>query len=50
MREVCENCKHNKRSNDGHGNTEFCCRNEESENYGLPTLYDDTCDEWEEKE
>lgn len=28
----------------------FYCGNEESENYGASTFYDDSCNEWEEKE
>ena len=50
MKEVCGTCKHNKRSYDGHCNSEFCCGNEESDNFSVPTFYDDTCDDWEEKE
>lgn len=46
MIEVCGNCKYNQRTYDGHCNAEFCCGNENSENYSVPTLYDDTCDEW----
>ena len=45
MNEVCGTCKWNCRS-DG----EYCCGNDESENYGVPTLYDDSCEDWEEKE
>ena len=33
----------------GH-NAEFCCGNEESDYYSIPTAYDDTCDDWEGKE
>lgn len=50
MREVCGNCKHNKRVFDGHCNAEFCCGNPESEYYSVPTFYDDTCDKWEDRE
>lgn len=50
MREVCGTCKYNKRTYDGHCNAEFCCGNEESDYCGVPTFYDDTCDEWEDKE
>jgi len=50
MREVCGTCKHNKRTFDGHCNAEFCCGNPESDNYSVPTFYDDTCDDWEEKD
>lgn len=28
---------------------EFVCGNEDSENYGLPTAYNDSCEEGEEK-
>ena len=31
-------------------NAEFCCGNEDSDNYGVPTMYDDSCDDFEEKE
>lgn len=53
MREICGTCKYNKRDfskpqNEGY--IEFCCGNEDSDMYGVPTFYDDTCDEWEEKE
>lgn len=53
MKEVCGNCKYNKRDFSKPQNTgyaEFCCGNEDSEEYGVPTFYDDSCDEWEEKE
>lgn len=53
MKEVCGTCKYNKRDfskpqNEGY--VEFCCGNIDSENYCVPTFYDDTCDDWEEKE
>jgi hypothetical protein len=50
MREVCGKCKYNKRVVDGHCNAEFCCGNEESEYYSVPTFRDDTCDSYEPKE
>lgn len=50
MREVCGKCKYNKRVVDDHCNAEFCCGNEESEYYSVPTFYDDTCDNYEPKE
>jgi hypothetical protein len=53
VKEVCGNCKYNKRDFSKPQNTgyaEFCCGNEDSEEYGVPTFYDDSCDEWEEKE
>lgn len=49
MKEICGNCKYNKRTYDGHCNAEFCCDNEESDYYAVPTAYDDTCDDWEER-
>lgn len=53
MRECCGNCKYNKRDfskPQGKGYSEFCCGNEDSENYSVPTFWDDTCDDFEEKE
>lgn len=50
MKQVCGTCKYNKRSFDGHCNAEFCCGNLDSEYYCVPTFYDDTCDEWEDKD
>ena len=46
MKEICGNCKYNKRTFDGHCNVEFCCDNEESDYYTIPTAYDDTCENW----
>lgn len=45
---VCGTCRYNRRTDEGHGFQEFCCGNEESEYYGVPTFYDETCDDWEE--
>ncbi len=45
MDEICANCKHNKKTQ-----REFYCGNEESEYYGVPTAYDDTCEDWEGKD
>ena len=53
MREVCGNCKHNKRDFSNPQNdcySEFCCGNEDSDNYGVPTMYDETCEDFEEEE
>lgn len=53
MKDVCGNCKYNKRDfskPQNVGYVEFCCGNEISEEYGIPTFYDDSCDGWEEKE
>lgn len=53
MREVCGTCKYNKRDfskPQNSGYAEFCCGNEDSECYGVPTAYDDTCDDYEEKD
>lgn len=45
MKEVCGACRYNR-----YCGSEFCCGNEDSDNYGAPTFYDDSCEEWEEKE
>ena len=48
----CGTCKYNTPEYEG-GTREvkdFYCDNEESECYGLPTAYDDSCEDWEEKE
>lgn len=50
MREICGTCKYNARTFDGHCNCEFCCGNESSDNYSMPTFYDDFCEDWEESE
>lgn len=53
MRECCGTCNFNKRDSSksqNEGYAEFCCGNEESDEYGVPTMYDDVCDCWEEKE
>jgi hypothetical protein len=53
VKEVCGNCKYNKRDfskPQNAGYAEYCCGNENSEEYGVLTFYDDTCDEWEERE
>ena len=50
MKEVCGTCKYNRRTYDGHCNAEFSCGNEDSDNFSVPTFYDDTCDEWEEQD
>ena len=51
-REICGECKYNKRDFSKPQNSsyaEFCCGNEDSDNYGVPTMYDDSCDDFEEK-
>ena len=53
LREICGECKYNKRDfskPQNSGYAEFCCGNEDSDNYGVPTMYDDSCDDFEEKE
>ena len=53
MREVCGTCKYNIRDfskPQEKGYIKFCCGNENSDYCGVPTFYDDTCDDWEEKE
>ena len=43
--ECCGTCIYNKKND-----SDFCCSNEESESYGLSTMYDDCCEDYEEKE
>ena len=53
MREICGECKYNKRDfskPQNSGYAEFCCDNEDSDNYGVPTMYDDSCEDFEEKD
>ena len=53
MHEVCGECKYNERDFSKPQNSdyeEFCCGNKDSDNYGLLTMYDDSCDDFEEKE
>ena len=53
LREICGECKYNKidfSKPQNSGYAEFCCGNEESDNYGVPTMYDDSCEDFEEKE
>ena len=52
MKECCGNCKYNAVYIDatGYGKSTFFCDNEESSEYGSPTAYDDSCDDFEEKE
>lgn len=52
MMNQCNTCKYNAPEYEG-GTREvkdFYCDNEESKCYGLPTTYDDSCEDWEEKE
>ena len=52
MEKHCRTCKHNTPEYEG-GTREvkdFYYDNEESEYYGLPTAYDDSCEDWEGKE
>lgn len=50
MKEVCGTCRWNKRTTNGHCNAEWSCNNEDSDNYAVPTFWDETCDDWEAKE
>ena len=53
MREICGECKYNKRDFSKPQNSdyeEFCCGNKDSDNYGIPTMYDDSCEDFEEKD
>lgn len=45
----CGNCRYNKRDWTNRENLDFYCSNEDSDAYGCNTLYEDGCDEWEEK-
>ena len=45
-KEVCGTCKYRQRVYDGHCHAEFCCRNEDSDNYAVPVFNDD----WREEE
>ena len=46
-REICGECKYNKYSTT---EKEFYCSNTDSDNYGIPTMYDDSCEDFEEKD
>ena len=46
-REICGECKYNKYSTT---EKEFYCSNTDSDNYGIPTMYDDSCEDFGEKE
>ncbi|MBQ6416375.1 MAG: hypothetical protein IJJ65_09020 [Butyrivibrio sp.] len=53
MRECCGKCRYNKRDfskPQNSGYIEFCCGNENSSEYGVSTLFDDVCDDFEEKD
>lgn len=47
MKEVCGECRYNKYSKDCGC---YYCDKEDSYNRGTSTFYDDTCEDWEEKE
>ena len=47
LREICGECKYNKYSTT---EKEFYCSNTDSDNYGIPTMYDDSCEDFEEKD
>lgn len=46
-REVCGECKYSKYSAI---EKEFYCSNTDSDNYGMATMYDDTCCDFEEED
>ena len=53
MKDCCGECKYNKRDfskPQNSGYIEFCCGNEDSEMYGVPTFYDDYCENFTEKD
>ena len=47
MENICGNCKYNKCD---YGYASFSYNNEESEYYGLETEYEDSCEDFEERE
>lgn len=49
---ICAYCKHNKPEyeEETRKTKDFYCDNKESDCYGLPTSYDDSCECFEEKE
>ena len=46
-REICGECKYNKYSTT---EKEFYCSNTDSDNYGIATMYDESCEDFEEKD
>ena len=50
MKECCGNCKYNTAEWKGVHKLTFYCGNEESSEYGSPTAYDDSCEDFKEKE
>ena len=50
MSRCCGNCEWNRQTYDRHCNVEFYCGNEESEMYGVPTMYNDSCEEYMERD
>ena len=51
MRETCGKCKFYKRDfskPQNLGYIEFCCENENSEEYKMPVFFSDTCDAYKE--
>ena len=47
MENICGNCKHNKYDLK---DEVFTCNNEDSAYYGLETEYEDSCEDFEERE
>lgn len=41
---ICANCKHNTKDAENY----YC--NTDSDNYGIATMYDDSCEDFEEKD
>lgn len=50
MKKICANCKYNICERNSRNDTQFYCDNEDGEYFGVPTAYDDSCDDYEEKE
>ena len=47
--EFCESKSQSNSQPQNRGYAEFCCGNEDSDNYGVPTMYDDSCEDFEKK-
>lgn len=49
MEKCCGNCRFHRTGKDAGKNSDFYCNNVDSEGYGLPTDYEDCCEEWEDR-
>ncbi len=49
-KEVCGTCKYNRGEwNSKKGYKDWYCNNEDSDCYGISTVYSDACKDWEER-